>query len=184
MNIYIARHGQTNYNVLGLCNDDPRKDVYLTKLGVAQSEQLAKDFAHIPIDTILISQLPRTRHTARFVNAYHKVPIFVREEINDIRTGHDSRPVEEYLARVSKNRFMDIPPGGESLNQYKKRINKFIDSLLRESYENVLIITHEEAMRVFAARFNNLSDHEMEKLSFGNCEYMLFRVVTQLRNIA
>lgn len=184
MNVYIARHGQTNYNVLGLCNDDPRKDVYLTKLGVTQSEQLAREFAHIPIDTILISQLPRTRQTARFVNAHHNVPIFVREELNDIRTGHDSRPVEEYLARVAKNRFKIVPPGGESLTQYKKRINKFIDLLLRESYENVLIIAHEETLRVFAARFNNLTDQEMEKLSFDNCDYMLFRVVTQLRHIA
>ncbi len=36
MKTYFMRHGQTNYNVLGLCNDDPARPVHLTDLGIEQ----------------------------------------------------------------------------------------------------------------------------------------------------
>ena len=164
MNIYIIRHGQTNYNVLGLCNDNPARGVYLTEQGVTQAERVAKNLAFDPIDAIFVSQLPRTRQTARFINAYHNVRIIERAEINDIRTGFDGRPVDEYFALVGNDRLGKVPPGGESLSQFKIRVNAFIDSLLQEPYRNILVVAHEETMRVFAARFNNLTDQEMEKL--------------------
>jgi broad specificity phosphatase PhoE len=184
MNIYIVRHGQTNYNALGLCNDNPMRGVYLTEQGIKQAERTAKHLAFDPIDIIFVSQLPRTRQTARFINTYHKVRICEREELNDIRTGFDGRPLDDYLAYVGNDRLNKVPPGGESLFQFKNRVNMFIDSLLKEHYENVLIVAHEETMRVFAARFNGLSDKEMEKLKFLNCELLVFRLTNQLKYIA
>ncbi len=38
MNLYLARHGRTNYNDLGLCNADPTVDVHLTALGIEQAK--------------------------------------------------------------------------------------------------------------------------------------------------
>lgn len=184
MNIYILRHGQTNYNALGLCNDNPMRGVYLTEQGIGQAERAAKNLAFDWIDVIFVSQLPRTRQTARFINAYHNVKILERDELNDIRTGFDGRSVDDYLAYVGNDRLHKAPPGGESLCQFKDRVNAFIDSLLKEKYENVLIVAHEETMRVFAARFNGLSDEEMEKLKFLNCELLVFRQINQLKYIA
>ena len=184
MNIYILRHGQTNYNALGLCNDNPMRGVYLTEQGIKQAERAAKNLAFDPIDVIFVSQLPRTRQTARFINAYHNVRILEREELNDIRTGFDGNPVDDYLAYVGNDRLHKVPPGGESLFQFKNRVNRFVDSLLMERYENVLVVAHEETMRVFAARFNDLTDKEMEKLKFLNCELLVFRFADQLKNIA
>jgi probable phosphoglycerate mutase len=184
MNIYIVRHGQTNYNVLGLCNDNPAKDVYLTREGISQAEQIAEQLSNIAIDLIFVSQLPRTRQTARLINAYHGVRIIDCEELNDIRTGFDSKPVGEYFAAVGHDRFNIVPKGGEALSQFKHRVNAFIDVLLVEDYGNVLIVAHEETMRVFAARFNHLSDQEMDSLSFANCEYLVFQVNNLLRHSA
>ena len=184
MNIYIMRHGQTNYNVLGLCNDNPARGVYLTEQGITQAERVAKNLAFDPIDVIFVSQLPRTRQTARFINAYHNVRIIECEEINDIKTGFDGRPVDDYFAFVGKDRLNKVPPDGESLGQYKQRVNTFIDSLLQQSYKNVLVVAHEETMRIFAARFNDLTDREMENLKFYNCELLLFRAINELKHIA
>lgn len=184
MKIYIVRHGQTNYNKLGLCNDNPARDVYLTREGLSQAAQVAEELSNAPIDLIFVSQLPRTRQTARFINAYHGVRTIECEELNDIHTGFDGKPVDDYFAIVGHDRFNIIPEGGESLSQFKHRVNAFIDVLLIEDYGNILIVAHEETMRVFAARFNRLSDQEMEALSFANCEYLEFRVNNFLRNSA
>ena len=181
MNIHVIRHGQTNYNVLGLCNDNPARGVYLTRQGIAQAEQVAKNLRDTPIDLIFVSQLPRTRQTARILNAYHGVRIIECEELNDIRTGYDGKPVDDYLTAVGHDRFNIVPKGGESLGQFKHRVNAFIDILLMEEYGNILIVAHEETMRVFAARFNNLFDQEMELLSFANCELLSFRIDARLR---
>lgn len=184
MNLYLMRHGQTNYNVLGLCNDDPGGAVYLTRTGIEQAEDVAKSLAFDPLDVIFVSQLPRTRQTARFINNYHKVHIIEREELNGIRTGFDGVSVEDYIAFIKNDRFNIIPPGGESLNQFRERVNTFIDSLLQEDYKNVLIVTHEETMRVIVARFKGLTDQEMEKLMFDHCELVLFRATNRLQDIA
>jgi broad specificity phosphatase PhoE len=184
MNIHIIRHGQTNYNLLGLCNDNPARDVYLTREGIAQAEHAARNLSDTPIDLIFVSQLPRTRQTARILNAYHDVRIIECEELNDIRTGFDGKPVDDYFAAVGHDRFNIVPRGGESLSQFKRRVNAFIDVLLMEEYGNILIVAHEETLRVFAARFTNLSDKEMESLSFANCEVLSFRVTNQLRHTA
>ena len=184
MNIYLVRHGQTNYNVLELCNDNPERDVYLTQKGISQAGQLAKQLAVESIDLIFISQLPRTRQTARLINAYHNVRIIECEELNDIRTGFDSKPVADYFAAVQRDPMNIAPRGGESLSQFKHRVNAFIDVLLIENYGNVLIVAHEETMRIFAARFNRLSDEETNSLSFDNCELLKFRSENLLRNSA
>ncbi|MCI0507825.1 MAG: histidine phosphatase family protein [Gammaproteobacteria bacterium] len=184
MNIHIIRHGQTSYNVLGLCNDNPARHVYLTMEGIAQAERAAKQLSAVPFEVIFVSQLPRTRQTARFINDYHKVRIIECEELNDIRSGFDGKPVEEYFAATGRDRFNIVPPGGESLRQFQRRINAFIDVLLMEVYENILIVAHEETMRVFAARFNGLTLREVESLAFGNCEHLSFQVDNRLKHSA
>jgi alpha-ribazole phosphatase len=184
MNIHIIRHGQTNYNILGLCNDNPSRDVYLTMEGISQAERAAQNLKDVSIDLIFISQLPRTRQTARLINAYHDVRIIECEELNDIRTGFDGKPVDDYFSAVGHDRFNIVPKGGESLSQFKHRTNAFIDVLLMEDYGDILIVAHEETMRVFAARFNHLSDQEMDSLSFANCELLSFRTSSRFRHTA
>src|SRR6185369_14402091 len=42
MKVYIARHGQTNYNEARRCNADPSVDVFLTETGIRQAKELAE----------------------------------------------------------------------------------------------------------------------------------------------
>ncbi|MCG6968894.1 MAG: histidine phosphatase family protein, partial [Gammaproteobacteria bacterium] len=60
MNLYVLRHAQTNYNLLGLCNDDPDDDVHLTATGIKQAEAAAKHLAEVPLSQIYVSELKRT----------------------------------------------------------------------------------------------------------------------------
>lgn len=42
MKVYLVRHGQTNYNEMGLTNSDPNIDVHLTEIGIKQIEELSE----------------------------------------------------------------------------------------------------------------------------------------------
>lgn len=178
MIIHLIRHGETNFNILGLCNDNPAVDVHLTETGIAQARQMARELANESLDIILVSQLPRTRQTAEYINACHNVAIREESRLNDIRSGFDSKPVTQYFSHVGHDRLNIVPPGGESLGQFKQRTNSFIDSLISERLDNVLIVAHEETLRVFYARFKALADKDLDTLHFDNCTHLVFNVET------
>ena len=64
MHIYAMRHGESEYNVKGLCNDDPGRGVHLTRRGRLQAEEAAAALRRVPLDQIFCSELPRARETA------------------------------------------------------------------------------------------------------------------------
>ena len=174
MRLYLMRHGQTDYNVRGLCNDDPNQGVRLTALGVAQATAAAEDLRDAPLDQIVVSELPRTYQTAEIVNRYHQVLIVVRAELNDIRSGFEGRPVADYFAAVGAERLSLRPPGGESMRDYQARVLPVLDWLRRQPWNTVLIVAHEETLRVLVAALRGLTAEQMLALKFGNCEIVKF----------
>ncbi|MFP4610722.1 MAG: histidine phosphatase family protein, partial [Thiohalophilus sp.] len=75
MPLYAMRHGRTNFNDLGLCNDDPGRDVYLTDTGIARLETAAERLRDVALQRIITSELPRTRQSADIINRHHQVPV-------------------------------------------------------------------------------------------------------------
>lgn len=172
MNFYCMRHGRTNYNDLGLCNDDPARDVYLTETGIAQAETAAQQLRHVALSRILVSPLPRTRQTAEIVNRYHAVPIEVHDDLADIRSGFESQPVADYFAAIDHDPLRVRINGGESLLDHKQRVLRFIDWLRVQQDETLLVVAHEETLRVFIAYFEGgIEDARLRDIHVGNCEY-------------
>jgi broad specificity phosphatase PhoE len=174
MKIYAMRHGQTTYNLLGLCNDDPRDEVPLTELGIRQAEEAAVTLKDAALERIFVSELPRTRQTAEIINRHHGVPIAAHPGLNDIRSGFNNRPVAEYFAATGHDRLHLRVNGGESLLDYQARVLAFLDWLRPQPWQEVLVVAHEETLRVLAARFRGLPDAALPGLAFGNCEILRF----------
>lgn len=176
MRVYFIRHGQTNYNLLHLCNDNPRLNVHLTSTGEAQALAAAERLSNAGIERIIVSELPRTRQTADIINRYHNAPIDSHSLINDIRSGFDSQPVAEYFAAIAHDRLHAQVNGGESLLQHKERVLNFLDWLHLQPQQTLLVVAHEETLRVFIAHFKHLTNEQMLDLNIGNCEYVIFEI--------
>lgn len=174
--LLLVRHAQTNYNQLALCNDDPRVDVHLTAEGIRQAQVAAESLRGRPLDCILISELPRTAQTAAIINRYHQAPLRVDPRLNDIRTGFESRPVADYFAAVGHDRFNIRPVGGESLRDFQARVLPLLDELRSGSYRRILIVTHEETLRVLTGALRNIKDNDIQKLTFDNCQIEPFQL--------
>jgi len=170
MQLYFMRHAQTNYNLLGLCNDDPTRDVHLTEAGIAQARAAAEHLRRVQLDMLVCSQLPRTRQTAEIINTYHGLEILSHPALNDIRSGFDGRPVAEYFSAIEPDPLHLAVNGGESLMMHKHRVLTYFDWLKQQNCRSVLSIVHEETLRVFYAWFNGLADEKLRELHFGNCE--------------
>lgn len=172
MNIYCMRHGRTNYNDLGLCNDDPGQHVHLPELGIAQAQSAALALRDVAFERMIVSPLPRTRQTAEIVNRYHDVPIEVHDDIADLRSGFDGKPVADYFAAISHDPLRACVNGGESLLDHKQRVLRFIDWLKVQQDKTLLVVAHEETMRVFVAYFEGgVEDSQLRDIHVGNCEY-------------
>ena len=176
MQVYFIRHGQTNYNLLNLCNDVVDKQVSLTEIGKQQAASLANTLKDVHIDKILVSKLPRTRQTADIINLNRQQPIISHPLLNDIRSGFDSLPVADYQQAIAHDRMHASCNGGESLLQHKQRVLQFLDWLKQQADECVLIIAHEETLRVFKGAFESLNDHHMIDLHFDNCAVLHYTI--------
>ena len=174
MQILFMRHGQTNYNLLGLCNDDPADDVHLTATGIAQAEAAAEALRRTPLDMIVTSELPRTRQTAEIINRYHGLGLQTHPALNDIRSGFNGKPVADYFAATAADPLRIAANGGESLLMHKARVLTYLDWLRQQTVHTILSIAHEETLRVFYAWFHGLADDKLRELQVGNCEVMQF----------
>ena len=174
MKLYCMRHGETGYNRLGLCNDDPMIDVRLTETGIRQAVAAAAAMKDLAIGRIITSELPRTRQTADIVNRHHHAPVTAHPALNDIRTGFDGKPVSEYFDAIRDDRLHRHVNGGESLLDYKQRVLGFLDWLASQPRLDTLVVAHEETLRVLKAWLDGLGDEAMPGLHFANCEVVEF----------
>lgn len=174
MNVWCMRHGQTNFNVSCLCNDNPDTDVHLTELGIQQAEVAAERLRDIPLERIVVSELRRTHQTARIINRYHDCEIEVHPAFNDIRSGFEGLPVADYFAATGDDRLHKRAHGGESLLDYKQRVLGFIGWLSSEPLADVLVVAHEETLRVFYVYFRQLTDDHLLDLHFDNAQILRF----------
>jgi probable phosphoglycerate mutase len=176
MELYVLRHGETNYNRLGLCNDDPGRDVHLSEAGIAQAQAAAQRLRDTPLQRIITSQLPRTRQTAAIINRYHGVAVESSALLNDIRSGFDGQPVADYFAATARDPLHTRANGGESLLDHKARVVRFIEWLKTQPDDCVLVVAHEETLRVFEARFRGIADQGLRDLQFDNCAAQRYRL--------
>lgn len=174
MRLYFVRHGETNFNLQNLLNDDPADNVILTENGVLQACEAAEALKHSAIARVFTSEMPRTRRTAEIINLHHLAPLTIDGRLNDRKTGFNGRPKLEYEAVVRADPPHVQPPGGESFQEEKSRIFQFLDQLLRLPPATTLVVAHGETLKVASGYFQPLSDQEMLALPIGNCQILVF----------
>ena len=158
MNLYLIRHGQTNYNVKGLVTSRPGKHVYLTDQGIAQAKQAAEKLKDTPIDLIFTSELYRTHQTAEYINKYHDAPIKSDPRLNDIRTGFEDGSCLEYDSEkaASSDPFTFRHGDGESSEDVLARVKTFLADLKKEPYENIAIVGSEHPLALLLGLIDNI----------------------------
>jgi probable phosphoglycerate mutase len=174
MRVHAVRHGQSEYNLLRLCNDDPARPVPLTALGRAQAADAGALLAGRGIEIFYSSPLPRARETAAIVGERIGSSVITDARLADIRSGCEGRPVTEYQAMIAHDPLHARPNGGESLLDYRARIVAFLDWLAAQPHAAVVLVAHEETLRVFKGVAEGLPPAATIDLAFGNCEVYSF----------
>lgn len=158
--IFIARHGETNYNKEGKYLG--RTDVSLNSIGIKQARKLAAKVKKLNIDIIISSPLKRTLETTKIICPDKNI-------ITDKNFIERSVGIYEGLTkRKAKNKYPNLynqnitriydraPTGGETIKEVEKRAFEGLREI-KKKYNNkkILIVTHAFIAKVINKYFNS-----------------------------
>lgn len=176
MKVFLLRHGESEYNLRGLCNSDPGVPVALTPAGRRQAEMAAERLRALPIGRIYVSRLQRARETADIVNAHHSAGIRVDARLDDRSTGFEGRPVKQYIHAMhsAPDPFGWKHDGGESYRELVARVHAFVGDLSEPGGAAALVVAHHEVIQAAVGYFRGLGPREMWNIPVDNCEILEF----------
>ena len=158
--IYIVRHGQTEWNLLGKTQGHGNSD--LTPKGIEQAELLADSMTKYPIDYIYSSDLGRAYQTAEIIGNKLSIEVEKTEALREMNFG-------TWEGRIIKDKIEEDPelykmwrnephlakiPQGETLSQIKERTDAFIKEI-NEKYDgkHIVLVTHSLCARIMLLSF-------------------------------
>jgi probable phosphoglycerate mutase len=180
-NIYIVRHGQTDYNVKGIVQGRG-VDSSLNEIGEKQAQCFYEYYKIIPFDMIFISTLKRTYQTIQAFKDLH-IPIEKHEGLDEIDWGiyegveHDAIVSSIYFDTLKKWSQGDLNiavEGAETPLELQERQRPFISLLKTLPYKNILVCTHGRSIRALLCTLTGKPLSAMDTFPHSNtCLYQL-----------
>lgn len=159
VNIYLVRHGQTDYNVKGIIQGSI--DTLLNEVGVNQANEAAKSIKNLGIDKVISSPQKRATMTAdilcKELNQGYEVWSQFKERSFGIFQGKSYKYLRENLSEEYYNFKRDFyfkVEDGESMDDVYLRV-KSAFKLIKEKWsgKNILIVTHGSTARIIDGYF-------------------------------
>lgn len=153
--IYLVRHGETAYN--DSMRIQGQSDIPLNEKGLQQAREVGAFFKNAKLAGVCSSPLVRAHRTAEEIAKWHNLPVYTLEDLKEISFGEwegHSCPEIDALKPHSWEDFFEHPaynliPGGESLDQVKKRVLHALKVALQEYSEGDLVLAaHGGAIKV------------------------------------
>ena len=179
--IYVARHGETTWNVQGRIQG--RSDPGLSPNGYAQSRALLEQLEGRAISTIYTSTLKRSILTAQPIANHLGLPLHEQPELDEIAFGilegkqllDSDGEVRRGWERFKENRFTYRIPGGENYTDVMNRIRPFVGTIFQSHRgEEILIVGHRVVNQMLIGLLMDCPPEEMLKMQQSNgCYYLV-----------
>jgi 2,3-bisphosphoglycerate-dependent phosphoglycerate mutase len=156
--VWMVRHGESTWNVLGLIqghDDGPT----LTEKGRRQSAEVAERFRDGRIGAIYSSDLARAQQTAALIGAALGLAVEsdrgIRERCFGSHEGFPLNSLDTADSGVCGDRVVDAsarPEGGESLDDVYERVGNFLERLQDRAHTgDIIVVTHGGPLRAMRA---------------------------------
>ncbi len=180
MNIYVIRHGQTDYNVRNVYQG--QSDIPLNNVGMEQAKQVAEKFKNLKVDVILVSPLLRAKQTASYVSKITGIPIVIEKGLiersfGDMEGHHNREDCNiSMLLDYDKNYdIYDVEPIQDLFKRVHICMNKIIENY--KNKDNIVLVTHAGVAQAIECYFNGLPENkDINALSLKNGEVRKYSV--------
>lgn len=151
MNLYLVRHGETDWNREGRAQG--RADLSLNDTGMTQCKALCAYFEEVPLTAIYTSGAARARQTAEEIAAPHNLATQPKDDLLELDFG----AMDGVRLREMRERFPDFflgwttdpasarfPGDGETLTDLQERTWNVIQGIAQShtAEDSVVIVSH------------------------------------------
>ena len=162
LKLILVRHGETLWNkekkVQGV------SDVELSEEGLKQADKLGLSLRNEGIEVIYTSPLKRAYQTALKIAVFHKAPIAIKAELQELNQGDFEgltfKDLTEKHGTFLKQWVADpascIMPNGESLLMLQDRAWPVIEKILNNTL-NTVVVAHNFTLTTILCKILNLS---------------------------
>ena len=179
MNLYVVRHGQTDYNlnhiVQGITNTK------LNENGINQANNLKKEIDKLDIDLMIVSPLERTKETASIITKERNIETIYDDRIIERNAGLLEEKSDIYYDREKAWNYIlnsDLGYENEKIQDLLLRTKLFLDDIkIKYKDKNILIVSHAATIR--ALHFNIVGYNEFTKFTdfkINNCCLLKYKI--------
>lgn len=191
MNLYLTRHGETDWNVSSRIQG--QTDTPLNETGVRQAKELAERLLEEKpeIAKIYTSRQKRAYQTAKIAAEKLQAEVVVKDGLEEISfgkwEGYTWKQVKELFSEEyeewHENRRYKVPPEGESYQQLLERLVPALQEISREEKEDVLVVTHSAVIMTLLSYIYQKPFDEMAKnFKTKNTEIVVIEVTSLPEN--
>ena len=157
--VFLIRHGITAWHAEGRVLG--QRDVPLSPAGAEQAAATAEALAGVKVSELLASPLQRAIQSAEIIGKRVGIEVARDPRLIDFKLGKwTGMTYEEVSANPEYQRFLQHPdseriPGGESLEDIRRRSVAAVEQALRDSPSGdaVAIVTHAGIIRVLLTHY-------------------------------
>lgn len=160
-NIYLARHGETEYNRRNQIQGRGI-DASLNRTGRRQAEAIATDLRGANLHRIYSSSLKRSKETAIVVGQAFNLAVESHHDLDEMNFGAlEGRPISEIQAQLDalhntwrSGNVNHASPDGESPSMVLERAHNRIEAIIREQQNmNLLFVLHGRLIRILLSHW-------------------------------
>ena len=178
LRVYLARHGQTDWNLEGRTQGST--DIPLNDTGRQHARLLKDRLQGIPLDAVYGSTLQRSRETAEIVHG--NVPLTNLPGLGERNFGKfqgrltsDPETGPEFRRRIWI--ADDSLDGGESLNAFRERVSGALETIRQQhAAGSILIVAHDYTNRMILSILMSLTPEQMQSFDQANDELYLIEL--------
>lgn len=160
--IYLVRHGKIDIGnekrYIGI------SDVPLNKEGILQAKKLKEILYSIQLEKAYLSPLVRCVETANIILQNRNVEKVLLKELMEINMGKWEGKTFDYIKSYFPEQFKErgknidsfVPECGESFNNVRERVKPVLESIIKNTHGNILIIAHAGVNRVIISTILSL----------------------------
>lgn len=184
--IYLVRHGESEWNTLGLMQGST-SGVPLTKTGIKQARELAGKFKKIKFAAIFSSDLLRARQTAQIVAFRKKLAVVTTKALRERSFGElEGRTLADYekelrrtldefhaLSDAEKFKF-NFPRKIEGIGETVSRVITWLREVaVAYPGQNVLAVAHGGVLRLILIHLGYSSYNQLPPFSIDNTAHIV-----------
>jgi len=161
-NYFLFRHGHSLRQITNLINCWPEKKPFpLTEKGRRQVLRGARKLKKENIHLIFSSDILRTKETSQIIAKETGAKIIFDKRLRELNGGvFNGKNPQEFWKFLSnkKNPYLARVPGGESLNDVRKRVYSLIKDIDQKYRgKNIVIVSHEFPLTVLEKTLEGMS---------------------------